>query len=119
MGKGLRHPRAQRRGAARLPAPDALLSRPAFREVVFLRDGNTCVVPGCGQEAVDAHHIVPRKAFTDGGYYLANGVSLCARDHLAAEQGTITPEQLRQYAGITVLVLPGQAAQPIEPPALA
>jgi RNA ligase len=80
-----------------------LLSRDAFREGVFRRDGHKCVV--CKEKAVDAHHILDRKLFPDGGYYLNNGVSLCERHHIDAEKSVITCEQLRILADITDPVL--------------
>jgi len=49
-----------------------LLTRDEFREFVFKRDFKTCVM--CSNPAVDAHHIIDRKQFIDGGYYLNNGV---------------------------------------------
>jgi hypothetical protein len=81
-----------------------LLQRDEFREGTFSRDKQTCV--HCGKPAVDAHHIVERRLFPDGGYYLANGVSLCSACHLAAEATTLSCEQLRADAGITEVVLP-------------
>lgn len=81
-----------------------LLDRDSFREGVFKRDHHKCVV--CKEPAVDAHHIIERKLFPDGGYYLENGVSLCAKDHLKAEQTVISCEELRYLAGITVKILP-------------
>lgn len=102
-------------GAAR----DLVLSRDDFREAVFERDRHRCVICGRGQLALDAHHIMDRALFADtdprpGGYVLANGVSVCSESHpdgtaschLQAEQTLITPEQLRQAAGIQDVVLP-------------
>lgn len=48
-----------------------LLTRDEFREGVFERDGHKCVV--CGDDARDAHHIMERRLFADGGYYMENG----------------------------------------------
>lgn len=84
---------------------DGLLSRDAFRTAVFARDDGRCVA--CGAPAVDAHHILERRLFDDGGYYLANGASVCAPCHLAAEQTTLSVEELRHAAGITRPALPG------------
>lgn len=81
-----------------------LLARDEFREGIFSRDKHTCV--NCGKPAVDAHHIIERRLFPDGGYYLDNGVSLCGACHLAAEATTLSCEQLRDRAGITEVVLP-------------
>lgn len=79
--------------------------RAAFRDAVFARDGYRCVL--CGQEAQDAHHLLERRLFDDGGYQADNGVSLCAEHHLAAERTEVSPDELRVAAGITEVVLPG------------
>ena len=57
-----------------------LLSRDEFREGVFERDGHKCVV--CKEQGKDAHHILERRLFNDGGYYLDNGATLCEK-HLS------------------------------------
>src|SRR5579859_5593714 len=81
-----------------------LLKRDDFRENIFKRDNHKCV--WCGNTAVDAHHIIERKLFPDGGYYLDNGVSLCEKDHIKAERTAISCEELRRLVGITSVVLP-------------
>lgn len=81
-----------------------LLSRDDFREGVFARDGRRCVL--CGDPAQDAHHIMERRLFPDGGYYLDNGVSVCGPCHLACESTEVTCEQVREAAGIETVVLP-------------
>lgn len=81
-----------------------LLSREEFREQVFARDAHTCLM--CDEPAVDAHHIIERRLFPDGGYYLGNGASLCSHHHLEAEQTTLDAQTLRDAAGITEIVLP-------------
>jgi RNA ligase/HNH endonuclease len=84
--------------------PGKLLTRDEFREGVFARDKHKCV--HCGNPGVDAHHILERRLFPDGGYYLDNGVTLCANCHLHAEATLISCWQLRLCAGITEPVLP-------------
>lgn len=84
--------------------PDQLLDRDAFRASVFARDGNKCVI--CGHAAKDAHHIMERRLFPDGGYYLGNGASLCEQHHIEAEQTTLTCEDIRIAAKIERVVLP-------------
>jgi len=83
---------------------NVLLTRDEFRESTFKRDSNKCVVCGC--IAIDVHHIIDRKQFTDGGYYLNNGVSLCEKHHIEAENGILSCETLRIKASITNIILP-------------
>lgn len=82
----------------------SLLARKDFREGVFKRDGYKCVM--CQAEAIDAHHIMERRLFDDGGYYLDNGASLCGDCHLRAERTLVSPQQLRDKIGIKKIVLP-------------
>lgn len=81
-----------------------LLSRDEFCEGVFKRDAQKCVI--CRRPAADAHHVVERRLWPDGGYYLENGASLCAEHHKAAEMTVLGCEELRSAAGITVTALP-------------
>jgi hypothetical protein len=81
--------------------------RAAFRSAVFGRDGYRCVMcarPGRDRQGgdghrafhrhttesalvpLDAHHITDRNEMPNGGYVLANGISLCdAGCHALAE----------------------------------
>jgi len=81
-----------------------LLSRSDFSEGCLARDKRKCV--NCGLPATAVHHILERRLFPDGGYYLNNGVSVCDTCHLAAEATIIDCETLRRGAGITEVVLP-------------
>lgn len=81
-----------------LNTEDSLLTRDAFRNKVFERDGYQCVF--CGQKAKDAHHILERRLFSNGGYYLNNGASVCELHHLECEKTNITVEQVRHACGI-------------------
>lgn len=81
-----------------------LLSRDNFREGVFKRDKHTCVI--CKEPGVDAHHILDRKLFEDGGYYLDNGATVCTDCHIKAEKCELTVEEIRAAAGITNIILP-------------
>lgn len=81
-----------------------LLSRDNFRENVFKRDNCKCVI--CSEPAIDAHHIVERKLFTDGGYYLANGASLCSKHHIKAEETILSCEEIRLACNIKDVLLP-------------
>ena len=81
-----------------------LLTRDDFREAVFARDGYKCVF--CGAPAKDAHHILERRLWPDGGYYVENGASVCEVHHLACERTIWSPEDVRHHAGITKVVVP-------------
>lgn len=81
-----------------------LLSRDEFRNAVFERDKHKCVI--CGASAQDAHHILERRLWPDGGYYLENGASLCGSCHIKAEQTLLSCDQIREAAGISKIVLP-------------
>lgn len=81
-----------------------LLSRDDFRNGVFERDNHKCVI--CGAPAKDAHHIIERRLFKNGGYFLENGSSLCETHHLEAEMTTLSVEDIRKACGITAVILP-------------
>lgn len=81
-----------------------LLSRDEFRNSVFARDNYLCVI--CKAPAKDAHHIIERRLFTDGGYYIENGASLCENHHIQAEQTTLTCEEIRSAIGINAFPIP-------------
>lgn len=95
-----------------------LLTRDEFRKAVFERDGMRCVVCGTWPHEnvyvtnLDAHHVLERRLFPDGGYYLDNGATVCSGDmpgggcHMQAEQTTISCDELREKAGITTVILP-------------
>lgn len=78
-----------------------LLTREEFKKQVFSQTNGKCCVPDCNCDAVDAHHIIDRKLFTDGGYYIGNGAALCAKHHLEAEKGIITPLECLRYMKLT------------------
>lgn len=89
-----------------------LLNRDDFRNGVFERDNYKCVI--CGEPAVDAHHIMERRLFINGGYFLDNGASLCEKHHLEAEMTTISPEEIREAIGIKNIILPEHLYEDIE-----
>lgn len=83
------------------PDANALLSRDDFKRLVFARHHGRCAV--CQTRAAeDAHHILDRKLFSDGGYYLDNGVAVCADCHWKCET--------TQISVATLLALIGQRA---------
>jgi hypothetical protein len=81
-----------------------LLTRDELRSAVFERDGHRCVF--CEQPAADAHHIIERRLWPDGGYYLENGASVCEAHHLLCEQTRLSVEDVRHACGITRIVVP-------------
>lgn len=81
-----------------------LLDRNTFREAVLKRDNHQCVF--CHAPAIDAHHIMERRLFSDGGYYLDNGASVCEKHHKECEMTWISVEQVREACKITKKVLP-------------
>lgn len=83
-----------------------LLTRDQFRAGVFKRDGNKCVVCKGTSQDMAAHHIIERKLFPDGGYYLDNGATLCDTHHWDAEKNVLLPDVIRQKAGIKSVILP-------------
>lgn len=63
--------------------------REDFRNSVFKRDKNRCVVCGNPKAKLDAHHITDRSEMPSGGYVKENGISLCDTEngcHMKAEQ---------------------------------
>jgi predicted restriction endonuclease len=84
--------------------------RTRWTRLVKERDNYTCQCCGHvgqkGDGTLHAHHILDRSLFDNGGYFIANGVSLCSFHHLEAEKTRITCEDLRQAAGIMSLCMP-------------
>ena len=81
-----------------------LLTRDEFRHSVFDRDNYRCVI--CNEMAQDAHHIIERRLWPDGGYYLDNGASLCGRCHLNAESTILACDTIRFGCKIKTPLLP-------------
>ncbi len=87
-----------------MKASPVLLTRDVFRESIFARDKHGCVF--CGQPAQDAHHIMERRLFPDGGYYMENGASVCGAHHLDCESTLLSVEAVREACGISQAVIP-------------
>ena len=68
------------------------MNRADFRQTVFERDDGQCLVPWCLRNAEDAHHIIERAEWDDGGYFPNNGASVCHKHHKAAEKNWIPPQ---------------------------
>jgi hypothetical protein len=82
------------------------MNRTEFRETVFSEDKNLCVI--CDKPAVDAHHIMDRALFPDGGYVIENGASLCEECHWKAETTEISPDEIRKAGHIYKVINPPQ-----------
>lgn len=94
-----------------------LLMRDEFRKQVLERDNHCCVICGIkagerriimGKEIgepvkLDAHHIIERRLWTDGGYYLANGATLCDSGVINIGKGVYKPIGCHADAEITTL----------------
>ena len=78
------------------------MTRDEFTKAVFGVTKGKCCVPGCDCDAIDAHHIMNRHLWNDGGYILSNGAALCAKHHLEAETDVITPRQCMFYMKYTM-----------------
>jgi hypothetical protein len=89
-----------------MSAMSELLDRDAFREAVLARSDGRCVA--CHAPATAAHHLIERALWHDGGYYVDNGVALCDRCHMEAENTRLGVEQLRLLAGIERVLVPAQ-----------
>lgn len=83
---------------------NSLLTREQFNALVFKRDNYKCIF--CGNSKIVAHHIIDRKLFSDGGYYLDNGASVCDEHHWAVEKTDISVEDVRKACGISNILLP-------------
>ena len=82
-----------------------ILTTDKFRESVFKRDNYQCVF--CfSKEKLDAHHIMERRLFDDGGYYVDNGATVCETHHIQCENCTISAKQVREKCNITNVILP-------------
>lgn len=84
--------------------PEKLLGREAFKEKVFRESRGLCVF--CTLPAVDAHHILDRKLFSDGGYYASNGAAVCEQHHWDCEKSVLSVETVRTAAQCRQKILP-------------
>lgn len=84
-------------------------TRSKFRRDVFKRSKHKCECCGVKgydrQEApldectpLDAHHITNRNHFKNGGYNIANGISVCDKCHVLAEMFHQTGEAHPGYS---------------------
>ena len=81
-----------------------LLTRDAFREGVLKRSNHQCVF--CSQPAINAHHIIERRLWSDGGYYMENGAAVCGDHHIQCETTKLSVEAVREACGIKRIVVP-------------
>jgi len=80
------------------------MTRDEFRDGVFERDNFKCVV--CGKDGKDAHHIIERRLWDDGGYHIDNGATLCEEHHVLAEKTVLSCDDIRIAAKINTICLP-------------
>lgn len=88
----------------KLKSNEKLLTREQFKELVFKRDNNTCVF--CDKKPTSAQHIIDRKLFHDGGYYLDNGASVCDEHHWQCEKTDLSVEEVWNACKIKNKILP-------------
>jgi len=81
-----------------------LLSREQFNKQCLLRDKSLCVF--CDALATEVHHILDRKLFNNGGYYLDNGASVCEKCHIKCENLFYTVEDVLKAVGIRCRITP-------------
>jgi hypothetical protein len=86
-------------------ATSKLLTRDEFRQKCLERDNHKCVFYDSTKNIV-VHHIMERRLFADGGYYVSNGASVCEEHHFACEETTLSVEDVRIACGITKPVIP-------------
>jgi hypothetical protein len=89
----MKHPKT-----IRLAGTPQLLTREEFKHQVLARRGGACVF--CEKPAVDAHHILERKLFGDGGYFIENGAAVCDAHHWDCERTVLAVEAVRAAAGL-------------------
>lgn len=80
------------------------MDREDARRQTFERDKHRCVF--CGEKALDAHHILERRLWEDGGYHLDNLISVCGPCHLACERTLLSVEDCREAADIRCVLVP-------------
>jgi len=91
------------------------MTREEFREECVYRDYGECIVPGCDAEVTadpdgpgEVHHIIERKLWEDGGYFPANGASVCNPHHRLAEENIIPPQAFWRWVGTNAPTIPEQ-----------
>jgi hypothetical protein len=82
-----------------------LLTREQFKEKALKRDKHVCVFCS-SKKNICVHHIIDRKLFSNGGYYLDNAASVCEHHHWDCEKTDISVEDTRKASGITNIILP-------------
>lgn len=73
---------------------------------MFQRDGKKCVNCSDAVGPHDAHHIFERKLWSNGGYYLENGATLCEACHRLAESTILSVEDLHRKIGADKYPIP-------------
>lgn len=75
-----------------------LLTRDEFRRQCFERDRHKCVLCSATEDLC-VHHILERRLFPDGGYYMANGATVCPPCHIRCEETRVSVEEVRAACG--------------------
>lgn len=107
---GVRHKGRNQRPVPGRPSrtvdPLLPLDRQKFHEAVMGRSHGLCVL--CGAPAVDAHHVLDRRLWSDGtqGLMLGNGAAVCGPCHVRCETTQVSVQVVRQQAGIVAFPLP-------------
>lgn len=90
-----------------------VLERNEFRELCVERDNHQCVVPNCTRKVTvdpetdgEVHHIIERRLWDDGGWYMDNGTSVCNFHHRKAEENEIPPQAFWRWLDIQNPPLP-------------
>ena len=71
--------------------------RKTFNETCLKRDHNKCVFCHITED-LDVHHITDRHEMPNGGYATSNGITVCSKHHLDAEQFHITGKSIPGFS---------------------
>ena len=76
-----------------------LLTRDDFKRLCMERDNQKCRLCGFDKD-LSVHHIIERKLWSDGGYYISNGITVCPRCHIQVEGCFVMPSVLWEKIGV-------------------
>lgn len=81
-------------------------TRNDFRRIVNEQQDGICIIPWCDESIQDAHHIIERELWDDGGYIPDNGAGVCGLHHKFAEENHIPPQAFWKWRTIDDPPLP-------------